>query len=455
MRVELRGSLRSADEEEDEYEGVYDVFRASVLELLDTSPSIMPVATLILIAVNGIIFAITYGAIRTNPWSVGIAPIQFFANPLDYRVLLSMFCHAGWIHLLSNMLFLFVVGDNVEAVMGRLRYVAFYLLCGFVAIVAQSLYAVAKLYYTGDPSDLMMPMVGASGAIAGVMGAYIYFYPAAKKVQCICFRLVCYCATLPMRYIVLLWILLQFVLPFVEPNIAVFAHLGGLAAGIAFAPLFSKHSNIEKLRELFAKGLYRGPRVSLWELGVGLGTSGRAIVFLSTAALVVVSILALVGAPLVPTNGTYVYSVYKVVKDVVECNTMLRYECWHVSKNIEYQCTALVLIQGSSFKIFSSTCTKGVLATLSNAVQKLFEKLTLSDPGTRIVKLLSTSSSGSDYHYTVSGIMKYTNREHYVELYVVARGDPRPLAYVLPIATTLLLIGIGNALQKQREFEVL
>src|SRR5690606_17026549 len=94
-------------------------------------------------------------------------------TPADFRwagLFTSMFMHGGWMHLLANMLFLWIFGDNVEDRMGHGRYVVFYLLCGSVAAAAQIM---------ADPSSTV-PMVGASGAIAGVLGAYIVMFPHSR-----------------------------------------------------------------------------------------------------------------------------------------------------------------------------------------------------------------------------------------------------------------------------------
>ena len=97
------------------------------------------------------------------------SPPPFRKNPF-LSVLTAMFLHGGWLHLLGNMLFLYVFGNNVEDRLGRLRYLAFYLLCGYVATYGFSLFT---------PSSTA-PLVGASGAIAGVLGAYLVLYPRAK-----------------------------------------------------------------------------------------------------------------------------------------------------------------------------------------------------------------------------------------------------------------------------------
>jgi len=94
--------------------------------------------------------------------------------PWPWTVVTSMFMHGGWLHIIGNMWFLWIFGDNVEEAMGSVKYIAFYLLCGLAAAMAQVLSSPAS----------QVPMVGASGAIAGVLGAYIVLYPHAR-VRCL------------------------------------------------------------------------------------------------------------------------------------------------------------------------------------------------------------------------------------------------------------------------------
>jgi membrane associated rhomboid family serine protease len=110
------------------------------------------------------------GAAWVEP-GYGVVPIRLTGDPPGeaFTIMTSMFMHGGWLHLGGNMLYLYIFGDNVEEAMGHVRYVAFYLACGVVAALAQVLV---------DPSS-QIPMVGASGAIAGVLGAYLVLYPKA------------------------------------------------------------------------------------------------------------------------------------------------------------------------------------------------------------------------------------------------------------------------------------
>jgi membrane associated rhomboid family serine protease len=154
--------------------------------------------------------------------------------------LLSMFLHGGWAHLLGNGLFLWVFGNNVEDSMGRVRFVIFYLLCGLAAALAQ---------IAIDPSS-PTPMVGASGAISGVLGAYLILYPRVRVHVFVGFFLL----SLPAYFVLLIWIGLQLLagLPQVtsirhvtSSGVAVWAHIGGFFAGVLLIKLFVNSELLE------------------------------------------------------------------------------------------------------------------------------------------------------------------------------------------------------------------
>ena len=147
--------------------------------------------------------------------------------PWPFTVLTAMFAHAGWLHLIGNMWFLWIFGDNLEDRMGRVRYVLFYLVCGVLATGTQVL---------ATPSSVA-PMVGASGAIAGVLGGYILLYPTAR-VRCL-WVLIVFVTTIRVPAFILLglWFLSQFLTPR-ESGVAWEAHVGGFLAGLALVKLF-------------------------------------------------------------------------------------------------------------------------------------------------------------------------------------------------------------------------
>ncbi len=146
----------------------------------------------------------------------------------------SMFLHGGWGHLAGNALFLWVFGNNVEDSMGRLRFLSFYLICGFAADAAQ----VAL-----DPSS-PIPMVGASGAISGVLGAYLVLYPRVLVNMLFIFIVIVRIIPLPAWVVLLYWFGLQILSAVMElgspasSGVAFMAHIGGFVAGAALVKLF-------------------------------------------------------------------------------------------------------------------------------------------------------------------------------------------------------------------------
>jgi membrane associated rhomboid family serine protease len=159
-------------------------------------------------------------------------------DPINYLTpVFSMFLHGGWMHLLGNGLFLWVFGNNVEDSMGRMRFLAFYLVCGLAAAAAQ---------IAIDPAS-PVPMVGASGAISGVLGAYLMLYPRVRVNVLFIWVIFVQVISLPAYLVLLWWIGLQLLsgLPQlssvrteVSAGVAVWAHIGGFFAGFVLVKLF-------------------------------------------------------------------------------------------------------------------------------------------------------------------------------------------------------------------------
>jgi membrane associated rhomboid family serine protease len=149
-------------------------------------------------------------------------------------VLTSMFMHGGWLHIGFNMLFLWIFGDNVEDSMGHGRYLAFYLVCGVAAALTQALV---------NP-DSTAPMIGASGAISGVLGAYLLLHPHATVRTIVFLGFFVTMMHLPALVVLGLWFLLQLFNAALAssgaPGVAFWAHIGGFIAGMALVPLFKK-----------------------------------------------------------------------------------------------------------------------------------------------------------------------------------------------------------------------
>jgi len=159
-------------------------------------------------------------------------PPEIAAVPPVLSVLTSMFLHAGFMHLIGNMLYLWIFGDNIEEAMGHVRYAIFYVLCGAIAALSQAL----------PNPDSVVPMIGASGAISGVLGAYLMLFPHARVVTLIPLGLASHVARIPAVWVLLLWFVLQLVsnAAGAQTGVAFSAHIGGFVAGVALIGVF-KH----------------------------------------------------------------------------------------------------------------------------------------------------------------------------------------------------------------------
>jgi membrane associated rhomboid family serine protease len=157
--------------------------------------------------------------------------------PVWWTVITSMFLHGGFLHLLGNMWYLWLFGDNVEDAMGRARFLVFYLLSGVAAALAQVL--------MGPGSRI--PMVGASGAISGVLGGYILLYPHARILTLIPIFFIAQIVEVPALIMLGLWFLIQLMsglgsLGFEAGGVAWFAHVGGFLAGMGLVWIFRRRS---------------------------------------------------------------------------------------------------------------------------------------------------------------------------------------------------------------------
>ncbi len=160
-------------------------------------------------------------------------PAEIHAIPAWMTVFTSMFLHGGWLHLIGNMLYLWIFADNVEDRMGHGRFVVFYLLCGVAAALAQAL---------PDP-DSQIPMVGASGAISGVLGAYLLMFPRAHVLVLIPLGFFTQLVRLPAMLVLGLWFGMQLLSEkFVQEGagVAFRAHIGGFVAGMLLLPIFRR-----------------------------------------------------------------------------------------------------------------------------------------------------------------------------------------------------------------------
>ncbi|MFN7064546.1 MAG: rhomboid family intramembrane serine protease [Aquificaceae bacterium] len=167
--------------------------------------------------------------------SYGLLPYHILERPLS--LITHMFLHGSWLHIIGNMWFLWVFGDNVEDRLGKFKYLVFYLLCGLGAALIQSLVS----FIFGGAN---IPMVGASGAISGVLGAYLWMFPHARILALVPVFFFLTFMELPALFFIGMWILIQAInglitLPLMGiGGIAWFAHIGGFAVGYYLAKVF-------------------------------------------------------------------------------------------------------------------------------------------------------------------------------------------------------------------------
>jgi len=183
--------------------------------------------------------ALTHGIPQTSLPGVP-AHLPFHTpNPVYLTLITAMFLHAGWLHIGGNMLFLYIFGDNVEDRMGHLRYLIFYLLTGVLASLA---HVFITAMVAVDPSSLLVPSLGASGAISGVLGGYLVLHPK-RRVTVILFR---FLTDVPAYVAVGIWFAFQLISGLgvlgggsQQGGIAYAAHVGGFVAGVALVKVFT------------------------------------------------------------------------------------------------------------------------------------------------------------------------------------------------------------------------
>ncbi len=173
----------------------------------------------------GVIPAVLFGQAQLAPELGWVTPVL---TPMT-----SMFLHGGIFHLLGNMLYLWIFGNNIEDAMGHGRFVVFYLLCGIAAVFAQAL----------PDTSSVIPMIGASGAISGVLGAYLLLYPRARVLVLIPLGFFLHTMRLKAGLVLAIWFLIQIFSSLSAgdgPGVAWHAHIGGFVAGIILLPIFKR-----------------------------------------------------------------------------------------------------------------------------------------------------------------------------------------------------------------------
>jgi membrane associated rhomboid family serine protease len=253
-----------------------------VIPLRDDVPSrTVPLVNYALVAMNAVFFLMELGlgeGLERFVYRAAVVPVLFTRGDgglsvgdtvasllmpeLSMRVLIAMFLHAGWAHILGNMLYLWIFGDNVEDRMGHVRYLVFYLACGWAAAYA---------HIWSDPNS-KIPSLGASGAIAGVLGAYFTLYPRARVVTLLPLGFFAQLVQLPAVFFLGFWFLQQFlagawslaVKTAQGGGVAWFAHIGGFVAGLLLVWVFQRPARRPPARDAWWEDTYRGRRVRGW-----------------------------------------------------------------------------------------------------------------------------------------------------------------------------------------------
>ena len=211
-----------------------------MIPLYDSNPTWRrPVVTIALIAINLAVFGLQVEAgneFNKVVWQYGAIPAQIVhsvdlvpLNPLPVQSTLisSLFLHGGFLHLAGNMLFLWIFGNNVEDVMGRVRFIFFYITCGLAA----------TLVYIAQNPDSTVPLVGASGAIAGVLAAYALAFPRARIYTFFWFIVFIRIIPLPAWVVIGFWFLIQLGNLGTGGQVAWVAHVGGFITGLVLWPV--------------------------------------------------------------------------------------------------------------------------------------------------------------------------------------------------------------------------
>ena len=176
-------------------------------------------------------FLLSFGMLPAVLFDHRVLAPELALLPAELTLLSSMFLHVGWMHLVGNMAFLSVFGDNVEDSMGHWRFLLFYLACGVIASLTHAL----------AQSDSISPLIGASGGVSGIIGAYLMLHPRVKVMVLVLMRVP---LRLPAYWIICFWIGLQIfsIVTGAKGDTAWWAHIGGLVAGAIMIPFFKRDS---------------------------------------------------------------------------------------------------------------------------------------------------------------------------------------------------------------------
>ncbi len=218
-----------------------------------------PIVVFLLILINVLVFVYEYSLsearLESFVTSYGMIPFEITRGqdigpagpePIYATLFSSMFMHGSWLHLGGNMLYLWIFGNNVEDVFGRIGFLIFYLLVGLAGHLGQILISPAS----------QVPLIGASGAIAGVMGAYLAFFPRARVDTLLIYFVFIRVVALPALYVLGFWILIQFLQGALDMGgagggVAWWAHIGGFAAGFLIGFFFRGRAAQERGYEVY------------------------------------------------------------------------------------------------------------------------------------------------------------------------------------------------------------
>ncbi len=186
---------------------------------------------------------LTFGMIPSVLFNIKQLSTELVIIPSYLTLISSMFLHGGWMHLIGNMAYLYIFGDNIEDVLGKIKFLIFYVLCGIFAALSQALVDIN--------SDV--PMIGASGAISGILGAYLILFPKKEIKIFFWFFIFIKIFKIPAMYVIGAWIFIQFfsLNNGENSNIAYAAHIGGFIAGLILIFLLKKNkpTHLKKLNK--------------------------------------------------------------------------------------------------------------------------------------------------------------------------------------------------------------
>jgi len=219
-----------------------------VIPLKDSNPTErFPIVTVLFMAMSILVYlyevALGEGRGEYFIGAFALVPARLFhaaavPGPLPAGVTLftSMFLHGGLFHLAGNMLYLWIFGNNVEDAMGRVRFMVFYLLCGMIAAVS----------HAATNTQSLIPMIGASGAVSGVLGAYLLLYPHARVLTLFTLGFFVRMIEVPAMVVLGFWLVFQFLSAMISQGsgggVAWYAHIGGFLAGMVLIGLFKRSS---------------------------------------------------------------------------------------------------------------------------------------------------------------------------------------------------------------------